>query len=61
MKIKFVRQYTTPVAGNQFRIYEDEDGNRVDVKIREGRESVPLLTNAEAKTEAVRRFQGRRH
>lgn len=56
MKVKFVRQYTTPVAGNQFRTYEADDGRRVDVKIREGRGTVPLLTNAEAKAEAVRRL-----
>ena len=55
MKVKFVRLYTTG-SGVQFMVFEAPDGRRIDVKTRADRHSVPLLTRAEAKAEAISRL-----
>jgi hypothetical protein len=55
VKAKFVRLYTTG-SGVQFMVFEGPEGRRIDVKTRADRHSVPLLTRAEAKQEAIRRL-----
>jgi hypothetical protein len=54
-KVRFVKQYTNWV-GNVFRDYQAEDGRRVSIRVRTGRQGRWEYTNAEAKAEAVRRL-----
>jgi hypothetical protein len=52
--VKFVKQYTSVVSGNVFRMYRAPDGLIVDVRIRKGRKGRIEYTNAQAKDEASR-------
>jgi hypothetical protein len=54
-KVRFVKQHTNWV-GNVFRDYQAEDGRRVTIRVRTGRQGRWEYTNAEAKAEATRRL-----
>ena len=55
--VRFVKQYTNHV-GRVFMRFECTTGQVVDVCVRTGRDALTDYTRREAKTVALRRFQG---